>query len=335
MNERLWIGSYRAKKEEQGIYEVRVDTSNETLTVTGRYSGAENPSYLAEAGGYLYATSETMDGKAVLFRIEEDQLLFQDTAETGEIAPCHIYAEDTYAWTANYGGSVTQYERVGESLIKKAFSKHDGITGPHERQDNPHVHSVTPFPGGKYLLACDHGTDTLVVYDKESLTIINEVKTAPGYGPRITLFHRNKPVLYVMNELTSTVSVYRIEAGGNLSFMEDFPCLPEGYTGRQEGSDLEFSPDGRYLYAAVRYWDGLAVFEINEDGFLSPPHLLKLEGKTPRSFYVLEKEPYLVIAYQDSHEVWLYKIEENGIPIFTGSRVSIPHPACVIKKGEK
>ncbi len=334
MNYQLWVGSYRAKKEEPGIHELLVNTNSKTVTVTGQHSGVENPSYLAESEGYLYATSETMDGKAVLFQIKNEDLLLKDSAEAGEIAPCHIYAEGTYAWTANYGGSVTQYERLGDSLMKKAFSKHKGVTGPHERQDNPHVHAVIPFPDGKHLLACDHGTDTLVVYDKQSLTMINEVKTAPGSGPRTALFHREKPVLYVMNELHSSVSVYRIEESSTLVYLNTFSALPDGYGGRHEGSGLQFSSDGCYLYAAVRYWDGLAIFRMEEDGSLSPPHLLKLEGKTPRSFYALEKEPYVIIAYQDSHEVWLYEIEESGFPVFTGSRVSVPHPACVIMKGE-
>ncbi|MCP3763990.1 lactonase family protein [Domibacillus sp. A3M-37] len=333
MNHTLWIGSY-AKKEEPGIYKVIVDTDNETLAVKNRYSGVENPSFLAEADSYLYAASESMDGKAALFAIESDGLVLKGTADSGEMAPCHIYAEDTYAWTANYGGSVTKYERSGETLAKTAFSKHEGSGPNEERQDAPHVHSITPFPDGKHLLVCDLGTDTLAVYNKDTLEIIKEVKAAPGAGPRMTLFHPKKPIVYVMNELDSTVSIYKVGDQGSITHLDTFAGLPSAYSGEHTGADLQLSPDQQFLYATIRGWNGLAVFDVGVDGSLSKPRHVKLDGKTPRSFYALENDPYLVIAYQDSNEVCLLKIEENGLPVFTGQRVSVTEPVCVIKKGE-
>lgn len=334
MNHVLWIGSY-AKKEEPGIYEVLVDTEAETLTVKSRFSGVENPSFLAEADGYLYAASESMDGKAALFGIESDDLVLKGTADSEEMAPCHIYAEDTYAWTANYGGSVTKYERSGDTLAKTAFSKHEGSGPNEERQDAPHVHSITPFPDGRHLLVCDLGTDTFVVYEKDTLEIIKEVKAAPGAGPRMTLFHPKQPIVYVMNELDSTVSIYKIGDEGFITHLDTLAGLPPGYSGEHTGADLQVSPDHRFLYATIRGWNGLAVFDIGPDGSLSTPRHVKLDGKTPRSFYALKTEPFLVIAFQDSNELCLFKIEQNGLPVFTGQRVSITAPVCVIKKGEK
>ncbi|WP_169818480.1 lactonase family protein [Domibacillus iocasae] len=334
MNHALWIGSY-AKKEEPGIYEVLVDTEAETLTVKSRFSGVENPSFLAEADGYLYAASESMDGKGALLRIESDNLVLKGTADSGEMAPCHIWAEDTYAWTANYGGSVTKYERKGETLEKTAFSKHEGKNGPNEkRQDAPHVHSVNPFPDGRHLLVCDLGTDTLAVYDKHTLEIVKKVSAAPGSGPRMSLFHPKQPIVYVMNELDSTVSVYKVGEGGTITHLDTLAGLPAGYSGEHTGADLQLSPDQQFLYATIRGWDGLAVFDTDPNGSLSTPRHVKLDGKTPRSFYALTNKPFLVIAFQDSNELCLYKTEQNGLPVFTGQRVSITAPVCVIKKGE-
>ena len=333
MNHILWVGSY-AKKEEPGIYKVLVDTEAETLAVKSRFNGVENPSFLAEADGFLYAVSESMDGKAALFHIEPDDLVLKETADSGEMAPCHIYAEDTYAWTANYGGSVTKYERSGESIRKTAFSKHTG-SGPNEkRQDAPHVHSVTPFPDGRHLLVCDLGTDTLVVYDKHTLETIKEVKAAPGAGPRMAFFHPKHPVVYVMNELDSTISVYKLGEEGSITHLDTLAGLPAGYSGEHTGADLQISADERFLYGSIRGWNGLAVFDIEPDGRLSEPRHVKLDGKTPRSFYSLKDEPFIVVAFQDSNEVCLFKIEANGLPVFTGGKADVTQPVCVIKKGE-
>ncbi len=334
MNYIIWIGSY-AKKEEPGIYKVNVDTDNEKLNVTGRYAGAENPSFLAEADGYLFAASEMMKGQVALFKIDEEGLDRRATADAGEMAPCHIYAEDTSAWTANYGGSVTKYERNGDRLTKTAFVKHEG-SGPNaERQDAPHVHSVTPFPDGLHLVVCDLGTDTLAVYEKNELKLVKEVKTAPGSGPRMALFHPDLPVLYVINELDSTVSIYKVEIGGNIMHLDTIAALPAGYTGVHTGADLQFSPDKRFLYVSIRGWNGFAIFDIQGEGALSQPRHVEGAGKTPRSFYVLPDAPYLVTAYQDSNELALFKIEENGLPVFIKEKVTIREPVCVIKKGEK
>ncbi|WP_050182322.1 lactonase family protein [Domibacillus robiginosus] len=333
MNHTLWIGSY-AKKEEPGIYKVIVDTEAETLTVTNRFSGVENPSFLAEADGFLYAASESMDGKAALFSIESEQLVLKGTADSGEMAPCHIYAENTYAWTANYGGSVTKYERNGDSIQKVAFSKHEGSGPNEERQDAPHVHSVTPFPDGRHLLVCDLGTDTLVVYDKQNLEIIKEVKAAPGAGPRMALFHPKHPVVYVMNELDSTVSIYKVGDGGSITHLDTLAGLPAGYSGEHTGADVQISSDHRFLYAAIRGWNGLAVFDIGPDGSLSEPRHVKVDGKTPRSFYALTEEPFLIVAFQDSDEICLFKIQPNGLPVFTGGKTAATQPVCVIKRGE-
>lgn len=334
MNYTLWIGSY-AKKEEPGIYKVNVETDNETLNVIDRYAGVENPSFLSEAGGYLFAASETMEGQAALFKMHEDGLDKKAAADAGEMAPCHIYAEGTSAWTANYGGSVTKYERNGDRLTKTAFVKHEG-SGPNaERQDAPHVHSVTPFPDGVHIVACDLGTDTLAVYEKNELKLVKEVKTAPGSGPRMALFHPDMPVLYVINELNSTVSIYKVETGGYMVHLDTVAALPEGYKGVHTGADLQMSPDKRFLYASVRGWNGFAVFDIQGKGALSQPRHVEGVGETPRSFYVLPDAPYLITAYQDSNELALFKLEENGLPVFTGEKMTIPAPVCVIKKGEK
>jgi 6-phosphogluconolactonase len=332
VNYTLWIGSY-AKKEEPGIYKVSVDTENEKLNVTGRYAGVENPSFLAEADGYLFAASEAMNGQAALLQIDEEGVNVLAAADAGEMAPCHIYAEGTSAWTANYGGSVTKFERKGDSLVKTAFVKREGSGPNQERQDAPHVHSITPFPDRKHLLVCDLGTDTLAVYEKMKLELVKEVKTAPGSGPRMVLFHPELPVVYAMNELDSTVSVYKVGQEGDITHLDTISALPDGYNGKHTGADLQLSSDNRFLYASVRGWDGFAVFDVEGEGTLSQPRHVGGEGKTPRSFYVLPDAPYLIAAYQDSNNVTLFKLEENGLPVYTGNEITIKAPVCVIKKG--
>lgn len=87
--------------------------------------------------------------------------------------------------------------------------------GPNvSRQDHSHCHQVLFYEGFFYVV--DLGTDTLNVYrfdDKTGqLTLVGErIRTEAGAGPRHILFHPNKSLAFVCNELNSTANVYRVD----------------------------------------------------------------------------------------------------------------------------
>jgi len=61
------------------------------------------------------------------------------------------------------------------------------------------------------------GTDTINVYrynDTNGEIHLNgdRIETRPGAGPRHLLFHPDKPLAFVANELDSTTNVYRTDA---------------------------------------------------------------------------------------------------------------------------
>jgi 6-phosphogluconolactonase len=97
--------------------------------------------------------------------------------------------------------------------------------GPHpDRQDHSYCHQVLFCSG--YLYVVDLGTDTLNIYRFDDTTgnmslSGNRIQTAPGAGPRHMLFHPNKPLAFVCNELNSTVNVYRTDrSNGQLELLQ-------------------------------------------------------------------------------------------------------------------
>jgi 6-phosphogluconolactonase (cycloisomerase 2 family) len=72
----------------------------------------------------------------------------------------------------------------------------------------------------------DLGTDTLSVYrfngtNGEVNLVGDRIKTEPGAGPRHIIFHPNKPLAFVCNELNSTTNVYRTNASlGQLEHLQ-------------------------------------------------------------------------------------------------------------------
>jgi len=91
----------------------------------------------------------------------------------------------------------------------------DGHGPNKDRQDHSHCHQVQFYQG--YLYVIDLGTDTINVYrynDTNGEIHLNgdRIETRPGAGPRHLLFHPDKPLAFVANELDSTTNVYRTDA---------------------------------------------------------------------------------------------------------------------------
>lgn len=70
------------------------------------------------------------------------------------------------------------------------------------------------------------GSDTLSVYrfnatNGEVSLVGNRIKTEPGAGPRHIIFHPDKPLAFVCNELNSTTNVYRVNSSsGELEYLQ-------------------------------------------------------------------------------------------------------------------
>ncbi len=70
------------------------------------------------------------------------------------------------------------------------------------------------------------GTDTLSVYQFNDTNgqvslVGNRIKTEAGAGPRHIIFHPNKSLAFVCNELNSTTNVYRVNSSsGQLEHLQ-------------------------------------------------------------------------------------------------------------------
>lgn len=91
------------------------------------------------------------------------------------------------------------------------------IPGPvTSRQDKPHPHAVFPTLDGAFLLVCDLGADRIRIFSINSsdkngtLEQCNDVATSPGDGPRHAEFSAAGDALYVVNELSNTLTKYAV-----------------------------------------------------------------------------------------------------------------------------
>ncbi|BBI30664.1 lactonase family protein [Cohnella abietis] len=351
----IWIGAYSAK-DKVGITRVELLPDTGELIKTAEYGAIENPSFLSmnKEGTRLYAVCETDsydDGEGG--HEEGGQLAsFPIDAETRKLGPgqylpthgnhpCHLSLTPSEDWLAvsNYNGaSVMMYpinpdKRPGPPAIR---FRHTG-TGPNEaRQEAPHPHSVFFSPDGQYLFVNDLGMDKVMVYTRgpeaHEWSAHDAISLEPGAGPRHLAFHPSGKFIYVLNELDSTITRISLEDPTKLVRLESISTLPDSYTEESWTAEILISKDGRFVYASNRGHDSIAVFNINEHtGELSSTGFVSTRGKTPRNFALTPDGQWLLAANQGSDSLVLFRIEpQSGLPIFTGTELSISTPVCVL-----
>jgi 6-phosphogluconolactonase len=212
--------------------------------------------------------------------------------------------------------------------------QHSGSSVHPERQTAPFVHSILPDPTNRFAVVADLGTDRLVIYamDLENGKLNRQagVMVEPGAGPRHTIFHPNGNYLYLINELNSTLVVYRYDReAGDLEEMQTVSTLPSGYRGTNLCADAHIY--GRYLYASNRKHDSIAWYVIDEDtGRLTYQDEISSGGKEPRGFAIDPTGSFLLAAHERSDNVVVFQIDPaTGRLIKTGLEASVSHPVCV------
>src|SRR2546422_11403595 len=108
----------------------------------------------------------------------------------------------------------------------------------------------------------------------------------PGAGPRPLAFPPTLPLVFVANELDSTVATLRFDGErGALSLLDARSTVLAGWTGTNYPADIHVAPNGRTLYVSNRGHNSIAGFSVG--GSTAPLALeqtVSTEGGWPRHF---------------------------------------------------
>lgn len=312
----------------KGIYVSKLDYA------TGEFSAAElaaevpSPNYLAVSpdGRVLYAATRPndSDGTVTSYAIQRPSgaLVKVDERSAGGRGPCHISVEpgSGTVLVANYtSGSVKSFRSDSEgSLADVSFVQHEGSSLHPTRQTAPHAHCIMPSPGGRFALACDLGTDRVMIYRIDpaggSLALHKPAFAGvpPGSGPRHLIFSGASKV-FVVNELTCTVSSFSWDEGqGSLKLLDTVSLLPDGVELRPEFSAaaIVVSPDdGDFVYATVRGHDSVSILKIGRNGTLSLIGNVPSGGKVPRGLGIDPTGRWLLVGNQRSNTVNVFSVD--------------------------
>ncbi|MER7951261.1 lactonase family protein [Streptomyces sp. NPDC096079] len=336
---RAYIGSFTSAGG-RGVLAADVDPETGALTLTGGSDAVADPSFLALDGPVLHAVSETAAGAVAAFDVTgpAPRPLGAPVAVEGA-GPTHLALAAGHLLTANYtSGSVTALPLAEDGTARPATTvlRHEGSGPVAGRQRGPHAHQVLPDPSGAWVLSVDLGTDSVRICaldpDTGALTLHGETALRPGTGPRHLAFHPSGTHAYVLNELEPTLTVCRWDAAeGVLEPLDETPVVPEGTAGPRYPSEVVAAPDGRFLWAAVRGDDTLAVLALDPDGTGARlVATVPCGGVWPRDLTLDPAGRHLYAANERSGDVtWFTLDPETGVPTRAGA-IEAPAASCVV-----
>lgn len=315
--DRIIVGSY-ANPHAAGIQILDIDRQG-VVTPHAQLTGIANPSFLVCANDMIYAVSETNAGSGapggvVAIRYTNGTLTAGARRPSGGDWPCHINLsrDGQFVLVANYGTGNVGLLRIGTNRDIAGLNdlvQHSG-TGPvTSRQSEPHAHSTTITPDGRFVIAADLGTDELVFSAIQPTTTqlrrVHAIKAKPGSGPRHTVWHPSKPLLYVANEISCSVTVYRY-ADDTLQPLWEHATNAQPI-GDSIVSDIHISPDGNFLCVATRGENTIATFRIHPDGNLTRLSVDDAGGAWPRNFCFAPDGAALLVACQNDNHIAVHQ----------------------------
>jgi len=298
----------------------RVDATSGALAKLGEIT-ASAPSFLAFDPGlaHVYAVDEA-GSRVVAFATDpaSGALTRLDDQPSGGSGPAHVTVADGHVLVANYGdGAVGVLPIAADGGVDAATQVVNA---------GSHAHQVV-VAGAHAFVPC-LGSDHVAQYTwgQGTLAADGMLATASGAGPR-HLALAGDGYAYLIDETASTVMALAVDAQGHLSALQTVSTLPDGFSGTNTGAEIAVA--GGYVYASNRGADDLAVFSRDATGRLTAIAHVPSGGMTPRHFSLGPDGRWLFVANQGSNNVAVFAIGADGVPVATGTSVTVQAPSFV------
>jgi 6-phosphogluconolactonase len=350
---KFYVGSSDGKLT-HSIFLCELDPAAEAFMVVDSFAGARGASYLDLSPGqkYLFAINQdrwegTVNSTVTSFAIEAGTLALEpinsQSSEGQGICHIHCSLKGGHIFAANYGSGHASALPVNENgEIAPAGSVVIGEgSGPNERrQGGPHAHQVMLDPGQKYLLVPDLGIDKILIYafDAESGALTPNpsqpsFSLAPGSGPRHLAFHPDGSLLYIVNELNSTLTACSYNGSeGTITLLNTESTVADTHEGMKYPAAVRVHPNGLYVYTSTRGENScISTFEIGDDGRVKRLQVMEQVPNWPRDFNLDPSGKFMLVAGERSHEILLYRIDpKTGLLSETQAGFELPAPANVL-----
>ena len=267
---------------------------------------AAGTSYCAAGDGMLFAAEERADGGAVrLYRPCGNGWELRDCMAISGSELCHLaYSpKQKTLLGACYGSGHVFAVTVDEQCCRFRDAGRSLRQEPVRAAGETRAHSVLLNAAEDAVYSANIAQDCVYCYSFSGGTLseTGQILLPEGVGPRHLLLREDLNKMYVITEYSSEIIVLNLEKTGG-SIVQRISALQDKCELKSYCSTLAFSPDGRFLYAANRGENTLAVFEADADGMLSFSSRQSCFGDWPRDFALLDGGALVGIANQKSDE---------------------------------
>lgn len=305
------------------IHVLSLNTATGAFTAQATYPAGTNPTFLAidPAKKFLYAANE--GGNTIsAHRIDPATgALTSINNQPSPGGPAHVAVDRSGKWvmSANYGGGTVRVYPVGP----------DGGLGVASDTEAPgqNAHQILTDPtNGSALVPC-LGSDLVAQFRFDSVAgtltarTPASVATVNNAGPRHIAFHPNGRIVYLLNELNSTLTPMAFDpATGLLTMRTPVSSRAQGAAGNNTTAEVQVHPNGRFVYASNRGDNTIGIFEVSADGGAVTRIGQQAMGvSTPRHFSLIPGGSMMLVANQAAGTVTSYRVFEDGGVVPTGA----------------
>jgi 6-phosphogluconolactonase len=334
-------------KEAKGIYRATFNPANGKLTAPTLAAEIGRPGFLAMNAGktHLYAVATEKEPVVAAYAIGKDgSLTHLNSVAIGDGGGAHIavHPSGKFLLTAQYGGGSTAVFTInndGSLKERSQLIEHEGgskVVG--KRQDSPHPHWTGFSPDARFAFVPDLGTDNIHIYkiDGTTLTSHGTAATVPGGGPRHMRFSVDGRFIYLLNELSLSVTTFAYDATvATTKRLTTTPALSDKVKAEEafnSASEILVHPNGKFVYSANRGNDSVTVYHADTNGKLTVQEVEPVRGSWPRNINLSPDADWLLAAGAHSNTVSVFRIngESGRLTFQTRNVVNVPGAICIL-----
>lgn len=341
-----YVGCNTGSADLQGIHVLECNTETGEAKIVQSVKGVQGTTYfqLDRARRNLYSVvgekkGDKVCGAAVKFAVDGHRLgEMVKLADLPCETPCHVALspdEKLFSFAAYLSGTAGTFAvadaEKGTAKVASDVLANVGMGPRADRQKKAYAHQTFYTPDGKVMGVVDLGTDHIFFYEPATMKRIDSmtITADPGDGPRHALFDASGKILFVVNELGSSVASFAFD-GAKFTKVGKWSMVPEGTpVTSTKAAAIKLTKDGKILMASNRGHDSIAFYDVGEGGVLKLRNIAKLRGKFPRDFELMPGEKFMVVGHKMSNEIQVYAFNrENCTLTPVGNPIPAWRPLC-------
>ena len=336
------VGCNTGAPDCESLHVLECDTETGKVKIVQTVKGVQGTTYFQFGGDrkamYTYI-GEDRGGRKVgsLVKFSLDGHAIGEMTRLAELpceAPCHVALapdERTLSFAAYVSGTYGTLD--ADRTLRTAVLPDDAVGPRTDRQKKAYAHQTFYTPDGRLMGVCDLGCDRVNLYDFAKTDGLDKpvvsLKADPGDGPRHAIFSKDGRFLFVLNELSSTVTSYSFD-GAAFKRVGKWSMTPKGTpSSSTKAAAVKLTADGKVLMASNRGHDSIAFFDVGPDGSLTLRNIAKLRGSFPRDFELMPGEKFMVVGHKMSNEIQVYAFDRATCSLNpAGDAIPCWRPLC-------